>query len=255
MNSLVIARYSENIDWLAQVPDDYEIFVYNKGEPIESPEVLKRVNHIIERPNVGRESETYLYHMMTVKRLDHHFTVFSQGDPFEHSPDFLALLSQWVEWQNVQALSWQWIGEKNIPPAWLLADYAPNLKGGLRVRPERFSLITWGPLDFMDPGASGMSMVYRILHGNLPEGINVAGHFLRSCGMEQLADQADAHTVGVFSYGAIFAVRNDLVAKFPHAGLEAMRNLTVTGVTVYGYVLERLWLHLFGQEFLVPKQR
>ncbi|MDO1582214.1 hypothetical protein [Rhizobium oryzicola] len=255
MHSLVIARYSENVDWLVQVPDNYEIFLYNKGEPIQSPELLKRVNHIIDRPNMGRESETYLHHMMTVKRMDHDFTVFAQGDPFEHSPDFLPLLDTWVEWDKVQALSWQWMAERNIPPASLLDDYMPLLKGGLRVRPERYSLITWGPLDFTDAGASGMSMVYRLLHGNPPEGINVAGHYLRSCGLDELADKAEAHTVGVFSYGAIFAVRNDLIARFPQHGLDAMRNLANTGVTVYGYVLERLWLHLFGQEFLVPKQR
>ncbi len=255
MNSLVIARYSEGLDWIVDVPPDYEIFVYNKGEPIISPAVLGRANHIIQRPNVGRESETYLHHMMTVKRLDHDFTVFSQGDPFEHSPDFIALLSNWVDWRNVQALSWQWLSERNIPPARLLADYVPLLNGGLRVRPERFSLITWGPLDFADPGASGMSMVYRILHGALPEGINVAEHFLRSCGLTELADEAASNTVGVFSYGAIFAVRNDRIARFPHAGLQAMLDLTVTGVTVYGYVLERLWLHLFGEKFLLPKQR
>lgn len=49
---LVIARYKETIDWLNNVPNDWEIIIYNK---YEGDNLL---------PNVGRESHTYLYHII-----------------------------------------------------------------------------------------------------------------------------------------------------------------------------------------------
>ncbi|WP_162950159.1 polysialyltransferase family glycosyltransferase [Rhizobium jaguaris] len=66
-----------------------------------------------------------------------------------------------------------------------------------------------------------------------------------------MADKAAAHSFGVFSYGAIFAVRNDLIAKWPRKSLEITYQATL-GRAVYGYLLERLWLHIFGAEFDTP---
>jgi hypothetical protein len=121
------------------------------------------------------------------------------------------------------------------------------------VRLERFSLLTWGPIDFIDQGAWGMGNVYRAIHGGLPDGTNIASHFLHLAGLGDMAEEAARHMVGVFSYGAIFAVRNRRVAAVPAEAIETLRNLSVSGVAVYGYILERLWLHLFGEKFVLPK--
>ncbi len=32
MNSIVIARYDESLDWVLNIPSDFEIFIYNKGK-------------------------------------------------------------------------------------------------------------------------------------------------------------------------------------------------------------------------------
>ncbi len=254
MNSVVIARYSESLDWITKIPDDFDVIIYNKGEKILSKEVIDRATEIIERPNVGRESETYLHHMTKVKG-DQDFTVYSQGDPFTHSPDFINLLENWHDWKPVQALSWQWRDDRNIPPAPILADYAHTLGGRLRVRPERFSLTTWGPIDFIDQGASGMGTVYRLIQGGLPDGTNIASHFLRLCKLDALAEKAEKYALGVFSYGAIFAVRNDRVTQLPREALDAMTSISTAPVAAYGYIFERLWLHFFGTEFLLPKNQ
>ncbi|MBB5573540.1 MULTISPECIES: hypothetical protein [Rhizobium] len=251
MNSIVIARYKESLDWVLNIPDDFEVYIYNKGEPISDPLIIDRADHIIDRQNVGRESETYIHHMLTVPRDADSFTVFSQGDPFTHSPDFLPLLENWRQWDSLQPLTWQWQADHNIPPASLLADYERRLGGRLRVRPERFSLSSWGPPDFVDEGALGTSRDYCAFHGNPPEGENVASDFLRKCGLDELADKARAHSFGVFTYGAIFAVRNNLIAKWPRKSLEITYQATL-GMPVYGYMLERMWLHFFGAEFDVP---
>ena len=252
MNSIVLARYSEDLHWITQIPDNWEIFIYNKGETISDDFVIARADHIIERPNIGRESETYLNHMLTVKGNPRDYTVYAQGDPFTHSPDFLALLDCWREWEDVQPLSWEWREDKNVPPRHLLEQTAQAAPDRLRVRPELFSLTQFGALEYEDPGPQGMGMIYRLLQG-LPDGTNIAGHLFRKCGLDSLADSADEHTVGTFAYGAIFAVRNYRVANTSPDSLRLLRDFAVAPVTVHGYILERMWLHIFGAEFLRRK--
>jgi hypothetical protein len=249
MNSIVLARYSEDLRWIVEIPDDWEIFIYNKGEPISDDLVIARADHIIERPNIGRESETYFHHMLTVKGNPRHYTVYAQAEPFTHSPDFLALLDCWREWEDVQPLSWEWRADKDVPPRHLLEQTASATPGRLRVRPELFSLTKFGAVEYEDPGPTNMGLIYRFLQG-LPDGTNIAGHLFRKCGLDSLADSADEHMIGTFAYGAIFAVRNYRVANTSQESLRLLREFAVAPVTVHGYILERMWLHLFGAEFL-----
>ncbi|WP_432738677.1 DUF3431 domain-containing protein [Maridesulfovibrio sp. FT414] len=70
----VIARYSEDISWLAEL--DCPSVVYNKGTgPVEGAVVL---------PNIGRESHTYLTHIVRNYPDFPEFVVFLQGSPFFH---------------------------------------------------------------------------------------------------------------------------------------------------------------------------
>ncbi len=254
MNSVILARYNESLDWIHEIPDDFDIIIYNKGEKIDAPDIINRAARIIDRPNVGRESETYLHHMMTQVGNDQDFTVYAQADPHAHSPDFIELLKNWRDWDDVQPLSWCWIAENNVPPAALLDDYQSQLGGRLRVRPERFSLTAWGAPEFVDAGANGMGMVYRILHG-LPDGGNIAAHFLRRCRLDDIAEKADRHSLGVFSYGAIFASRNSKVAAIPPISLRLAIEFSTAGVVAHGYILERMWLHMLGVDFILPKNQ
>jgi Protein of unknown function (DUF3431) len=76
---VVVARYREDISWLSDpVFNTYNVFVYNKYE--QSGLVL---------PNVGRESHTYVHHI--VQQFDNlaDVTAFAQGDPFDHCPAFI----------------------------------------------------------------------------------------------------------------------------------------------------------------------
>jgi hypothetical protein len=247
MNDLVIARYNEPLEWIQLVPPGLHVHVYNKGQPIASEPVQSRAR-IIERRNVGRESESYLTHMLEHGPGLGDFTVFCQGDPFEHSPDFLELLARPDEWQPIQPLSWCWKEAANVPPPALLQTRAASQ--GLRVRPELFSLATWNPVEFIDVGAARTGHAYRNVCG-LPEGSNLASHFFASCGLRNLADCAARHLVGRFAYGAIFAVDNQLIAELPAAALRRMRDAAL-GPACHGYMIERLWLHLFGEPFALP---
>lgn len=72
--SIVVARYQENVDWVHTLPKDIQVHVYTKG---------------LDVPNVGRESSTYLHHIITQYDSLTDEVIFCQGDPFDHVPDFI----------------------------------------------------------------------------------------------------------------------------------------------------------------------
>ncbi len=77
--TVVVARYNEPIDWVSR----YKHIVYNKGRPIPNS---------VTMPNIGREAHTYLFHIVNnYDQLDD-FTVFLQGNPFDHSPNLFRQL-------------------------------------------------------------------------------------------------------------------------------------------------------------------
>ena len=249
-SEIAIARYSENLDWVGDIPGDFDVTIYNKGMEITSAPALKRADRIVELANSGRESDTILRHILNKTEFGDGFTVFLQGDPFEHSPDIIALLGQWRQWHDVQPLAWRWIASKELPPKGILSRETGAFIGTARVRPEVFSLASWGPLQFFDPGARAMGGWYLHLHG-LPDGVNIASHFLRRCEWAGLAEEAERHLVGRYSYGACFAVRQERLKQMPRRSLELALE-AANGHKVYGYILERLWLHMVGEPFLLP---
>jgi hypothetical protein len=80
--TIVVARYNENMEWTKQLPN---VRIYNKGKPLlEHDEPL-----VITLPNVGREGHTYYTYL--VENYDNlpDYTIFLQGNPFDHSPHIL----------------------------------------------------------------------------------------------------------------------------------------------------------------------
>jgi len=77
MTELVIARYQENLDWVQKISSVDCVTVYNKHYEFNN------------LPNLGREAETYLYHI--IHRYDSlsEYTIFSQGDPLFHEHEFI----------------------------------------------------------------------------------------------------------------------------------------------------------------------
>jgi hypothetical protein len=81
---VVMARYNENIKWIIDdksMGGNYKFIIYNKGDPIDYP--CKDV------PNVGRESETYFRHIVENYENLTPYTLFLQGNPFDHSTTML----------------------------------------------------------------------------------------------------------------------------------------------------------------------
>jgi hypothetical protein len=84
---MVICRFGENLSWIRNIDIPYNI--YNKGEDIEF--------ECIKCPNVGRESETYLRHI--IENYDNlpDFLIFLQGDPAAHMINFIDEIKSYID--------------------------------------------------------------------------------------------------------------------------------------------------------------
>ena len=174
----MIARYSESLDWMGDIPGDFDVTIYNKGAEIRSAPALKRADRIVALADSGRKSDTILRHILNKTGFGDGLAVFLQGDPFEHSPDITALLSQWRHWHGVQLLAWRWIASEGLPPTNIMSRKTSAFIGAARVRPELFFQGNWNPLQFFDPGAGRIACWYLQSPG-LRGGVSIATHSLR----------------------------------------------------------------------------
>lgn len=73
--TIVVARYNEKLDWVIPYYNFYNFKIYNKGEN-------NCLFPTIQLKNVGRESHTYLTHIIdNYNNLDD-YNVFLQGNPY-----------------------------------------------------------------------------------------------------------------------------------------------------------------------------
>jgi len=77
---VVVARYNENISNFSRFSGN--LLVYNKG----SDDIDKSINenYIIKTQNLGRESETYLKHIIDYYDNLYEYMIFVQGNPVDH---------------------------------------------------------------------------------------------------------------------------------------------------------------------------
>lgn len=87
---LVVARHEEDLRWVRRVPREIRITVYNKGETPALPEGFpdRPGLTVTPLPNTGREAHTYLTHLVARYGNPAPVTIFCQGHPFDHAPDF-----------------------------------------------------------------------------------------------------------------------------------------------------------------------
>ena len=99
--AIVVARYQEDIRWLSYLgrKPEWDVFVYNDG-PLLDPYFTPNFT-IHEGDHVPAEASKYLQFMCdnydTIHRYE--WIVFTQADPFVHSPDFIGLLQSTEHWE------------------------------------------------------------------------------------------------------------------------------------------------------------
>ncbi len=79
---MVVARYDEDLDWLKEIPCNY--IVFNKGKNLP-----KWVKNVVKLPNIGHEGHTYLTYIIDNYDTLPDYTIFVQGEPFQHSAQLI----------------------------------------------------------------------------------------------------------------------------------------------------------------------
>lgn len=114
---IIVARYNENIDWTKQFPN---VLVYNKGKKLDD-----NFNEIMLE-NVGREGHTYYKYIYdNYENLDE-YTVFLQGNPFDHSPNIIKKLTEYNNNQNLN-IDFDFLSERILSTYLSGCPYHPNL--------------------------------------------------------------------------------------------------------------------------------
>ncbi|MVM35138.1 DUF3431 domain-containing protein [Spirosoma sp. HMF4905] len=149
MPELVVAHYTENLNWLRNVPAGLQKTIYSKG-PDHSLE-----HTVIPLPNVGREAHTYLHHI--VNRYDSlaEWTIFCQGKPFDHAYNFKKTLRDIVaDPLTLEEKQFHWLGHlidtDDDQGHRLFQPWSKNEDGrGLDLRGFHYALFdTGGPLTY-----------------------------------------------------------------------------------------------------------
>jgi hypothetical protein len=136
---LVIARHEEDLRWVRRVPTSVNVTVYNKGRTPALPEEFPERDGltVTSLPNVGREAHAYLSHLTGRYGNLADLTVFCQGHPFDHAPDFHACLRGLAEGrESVEGFRWYGFLEETDDPRGLRL-FVPWSKN-----PERHELQT-----------------------------------------------------------------------------------------------------------------
>jgi GR25 family glycosyltransferase involved in LPS biosynthesis len=97
---IVVARYNENIDWTTQFSN---LLIYNKGTR------LGIFNEIL-LDNVGREGHTYYKYIYDNYYNLNDYTIFLQGNPFDHSPNIIQNLKKYIYKNNLD-LDFEFLSE------------------------------------------------------------------------------------------------------------------------------------------------
>lgn len=98
---IIVARYNEDVNWTKQFNN---VFIYNKGE------ILEGYDNVISLQNVGREGHTYYTHIYENYDNLADYTIFLQGNPFDHSPNIISDLKKYINEENLN-ISFEFLSE------------------------------------------------------------------------------------------------------------------------------------------------
>ncbi len=105
MPELVVAHFTENLNWLRNVPTGLKTTIYTKGQA----DLAER--DAIPLPNIGREAHTYLHHIVSQYDSLAEWTVFCQGKPFDHAYDVKKTLHECVDHPDtISQTGFRWLG-------------------------------------------------------------------------------------------------------------------------------------------------
>jgi len=212
-STIIISRFDENLSWLERYKS-FNIIIYNKGEKLKKNNFKK----IYNLKNVGRESHTWLYHIVrNYDQLDD-INIFLQGK---------------IDDLNCMAFQDVNLYEKNMPSLGFCCS--------------RLGLL--GPFHWKDNIGIEKNSKYLSQWEN--KGIRKS-----NLGFRKFAKKLFPN-IPLFvatSYGGCFAVKRELIQqhnkdfyKYILTFLEDHKN------PIEGHYMERLWCFMFTQNNLILK--
>jgi hypothetical protein len=85
--NIIVARYNEDVEWTKQFEN---VIIYNKGDKLNNG-----YNEVF-LDNVGREGHTYYKYICDNYNNLEDYTIFLQGNPFDHSPNIISNLKNYT---------------------------------------------------------------------------------------------------------------------------------------------------------------
>mgnify|MGYP001164757589 CR=1 FL=1 len=230
---IVVARYDENIEWVRQC--HMPVTVYNKGKDLFGYENIR----CVKLENIGREGHTYLYHILT--NWDHlaDTTIFTQGNPFQHSPDFLKLLN--YRFKTVQPLSFRWLEKTRIPPEKTLNSFRQYWVDDCRVFVQylNHNLMSICPRSFFDGGMHHTMRKVRRIY-KIKRGETILGYVWK-----RLFPNEPLPPLIPFAYVGIFSAPKSAIQSRDKSFYKSCMDFLLEDPN-NGYILERLWLYILG---------
>ena len=247
---VVVARYMEDVQWLRDVlpmSSVSRVYLYNKGPADVPKDILQHAKtHYYELANKGRESDTYLNHI--VRCYDFNLgdkTVFVQGDPFDQAPDFMEFMTLHERWDPVyQPISSIWFLEYDVPPREFYDRYGTRFGNSATVLEIDYYMDSLENVAFRDVGLTGIVDEYLTDPGCVERRGVQHGIIQDVVAKYKSPIKHKSKNIGTFHYGCMFAVPKSSIKK--HDVDLYRRLLEFTDSCAYaGNILERLWSMIF----------
>lgn len=243
---IIVARYNENIDWIIDNNLQDRCIVYNKS-PLNRifskkyGDLADKLNivSISNNPSFGREGDTYLNHIVSnYSNLDD-YTIFTQADPFDHSPNFIEIIN-YLDingWKDYQPLSCYWLKSVNIPPQEFVENETSEYVGNFPVRQEECDANAL-TIKYYDNGMFWIASQYRNTY-RLSYDVSIMDHFGNYINKKIPIPVK-------FAFGAIFGVNRELIVHHPISLYQKLLSY-VRSKSPNGYILERMWYTIFKE--------
>lgn len=104
MVEVVVCRHGEDLAWTRNLPRGVALTIYDKTDA-----TAERWPGSVPLPNVGREAQAWLHHLTIRYESLPDWTVFAQGHPFDHAPDFHCFVRNLKEGKHCEG-TFHWLG-------------------------------------------------------------------------------------------------------------------------------------------------
>lgn len=239
---IVIACFREDLAWIESIPSDIKITIYRK-DPDHNP--YQNLNKKIEfeeffLPNIGRETDTYLHHIINNYNNLNDYIIFTQGDPFVHNPNFLNLLNKKQDFEEIQPLGKQI--NLALPPEHIMKEKINNVDffTKLQIFCPLISIYTLQPIHFYD-NPIGWMYAEAIRFLCLKEGYSPIKEVLKMSSFK--LNFTNLHR---WCMGAIFGVNKKRILQHKKNSYQTIKKINENNYSI-GYLMERSWMLLFDK--------